>query len=593
MHKVHIIKILLLILIPLSGYTQKLKYKDIFTLLSAKEYEKAEPFLRSYINENKAPEPSSYLFMAIVYEQKTPIDDILKSVQQAFNNIDSALYFYDKAYATINEKEFKGSSKDYYASYSKRDLRTGTYGVTLLDVQFAIEKSTIALRERREKIKLVNYYFTQAEESYRKAHTLYDSLNTTFPGEREFYLRSNDETLKTLTKLSSTYEAAKKAFDSYKASAANLGKIGYNHSWIVSEIKDFKRDGKTLTDFYQNDLAIWDYQKFAKHATDVITKEIKPIRDNLVKYDIEINKLREKLKTDSVSVKSDLTKLVAGLLNEKLQRFDPDPLPLNVFAVKVANLEYRSTLVENIKGEKTSDVFERLKRVEHEMASLNKLDSLAAKLLLMNIEQEAVNYKTFVEETYTNTVILTSYAKAEKDYADRERRIKEKELALCRNALNWLIVGSDSVPLVTNLLSKFTPLIVQQEEYTSGIVYSDTVSGEGYFYTITPSRVPDVRVKFQVDKVNFTKGKIPSIKALSTENEGSHIFFILFASEKEVKGKYPVTVAKIYRADGLAWNSNYSLDFIPEEIEFLSDSGELRIKGANKNAVLDKGGKQK
>ena len=172
------------------------------------------------------------------------------------------------------------------------------------------------------------------------------------------------------------------------------------------------------------------------------------------------------------------------------------------------------------------------------MASLNKLDSLAAKLLLMNIEQEAVNYKTFVEETYTNTVILTSYAKAEKDYADRERRIKEKELALCRNALNWLIVGSDSVPLVTNLLSKFTPLIVQQEEYTSGIVYSDTVSGEGYFYTITPSRVPDVRVKFQVDKVNFQRVKFLQSKPCRLKMRAviSSLYFLPPKSEGKVPG---------------------------------------------------------
>ena len=44
---------------------------------------------------------------------------------------------------------------------------------------------------------------------------------------------------------------------------------------------------------------------------------------------------------------------MAGLLNEKLQRFDPITT-VKRFAVKVGNLEYRSTLVEN-RG-KTSDV---------------------------------------------------------------------------------------------------------------------------------------------------------------------------------------------------------------------------------------------
>ena len=44
------------------------------------------------------------------------------------------------------------------------------------------------------------------------------------------------------------------------------------------------------------------------------------MRDLLVSYDVEINKLREKLNKDSVSVKNDLTKLIDKLLMEKLKK---------------------------------------------------------------------------------------------------------------------------------------------------------------------------------------------------------------------------------------------------------------------------------
>ncbi|MBL7843417.1 MAG: hypothetical protein JNK44_06105 [Cyclobacteriaceae bacterium] len=594
MNKSLIIKLIILFLLPFGSVAQKLKYKEIFNLLDAKEYEKAEPFLRSYINETKSVEPSAYLFMATIYEQKTAKDDVLKNVQQSFTNIDSALFFFDKAYATINEKEFKGSSKDYYAMYSKRDLRSGEFGVKLLDVQFIIEKSTAALKERKDKVKMVNYYFTQAEEYYKGAYTLFDSLQNSFPGEREFYLRADEAVLKKLTDLSSRYESAKKAFDSYKVSSGNLGKTGYNHSWSVSEIKNFKKEGNTLTDFYQDKLEVWDYKKFADQSIALVNNELKPIRENLLKYDIEINKLREKLKNDSVSVKSDLTKLVASLLSEKLKKFDPDPLPMNVFAVKVANLEYRSTLVEHIKGDKKNDVFERLKQTEHELKALLKLDSVASKLQSVNIDEEALNYKTFVAEAYTNTVLLKSYAKAEKEYADREKKIKEKELTVRKRAMQWLVQGNDSIPLFADTpTSKFKPLVIEEEKYTAGIVFADSVSGEGYFSAITVSRVPDVSVRFPIDKANFREKRLSSTKGLSATDDGGHIFFVLIFSMNKVKDKYPVSVAKIYRSDGLSWSHNYELDFIPDDLEFIQSSGELQVKGADKSAVLDKSGKLK
>lgn len=594
MHKVQIIKVIILLLIPASSFAQKLKYKEIFTLLESRQYEKAEPFLRSYIDENKSPEPSSFLFMGIIYQEKTSKDDILKDAQGALNHIDSALFFYDKAYKTISDKEFKGSSKDYYVMYNNRNLRTGEFGAKLPDVQFDIEKRTAAMRERRDKISLVKLYFAQTEDLYKRSNELFKVIQHAFPGEREFYLRTDDQVLKQLSVLAARYDSSKKAFDHYKASAGQIGKIGYNHSWNVKEINDFKSDGATLTDFYQDNLDVWEYKKFADQAIALVGNELKPIRENLLKYDKEINNLRDKLKADSISVKTDLTKLVTSLLNEKLKKFDPDPLPMNIFAVKVANLEYRSTLVEHIKGEKKNDVFERLKQTEHELKALTKLDSVASKLQSMNIEEEALNYSTFVAEAYTNTVLLRSYAKAEKEYAEREKKIKEKELATRKKALQWLVHGNDSIPLFDNAPNaNFKPLVIEDEKYTAGIVFADSVSGDGYFNTITVSRVPDVSVRFPIDKISFRESRLDEIKAFSTTDEGHHIFFVLFVSPQKVKDKYPVTVAKIYRSDGLSWSYNYTIDFMPEEIKFVQASGELTVKAGEKSLSIDKNGKLK
>ncbi|MBX2966539.1 MAG: hypothetical protein KF845_10365 [Cyclobacteriaceae bacterium] len=595
MAKMQLIRILILAMLPVMASAQKIKYKEVFGLLSTKQYELAEPFLRKYIVENGSKaEASSYLFMGIIYQEKADKGDVLKNTETSIMYADSALYFLDLAYKNINDKEFRGSSKEYYAMYNKRDLRTGEYGAKLSDVQFDIDKRITSLKERKDVVVRTKRYFSQAEDLYKRSHELYMALHKAFAGERELYFRADEGILNKLTFLSVRFDSCAKAFENYKISAGNLGMKGYNQTWKPVEIKNFKQDGVTPADFYSNDLQVWDYKKFADEAILTINNEIKPLQENLVKYDIEINKLREKLKTDSVSVKNDLTKLIDNLLGEKLKKFDPTPMPMNVMAVKVADLEYKSTLIEHEKGGVIHDVFERLQQTELELKALRKLDSLTSRLMTINIDEESINYKHFISNTYNNVVILKTFIKAEKEYADREKRIKETELQNRKSALNWLLVGSDSVPASFEISSdRFTTLAAEKEKYVAGLDAKDSLALTGYFYTITPSRVPDVRVPFQVDKSWAKASELGTIKGIAASDEGEHIYFVLVFQSEAVTGKYKASLAKIYRSDGLSWSHNFSFDFEPEQLEYRQDTGELMIKSTNNTVTIDKSGKMK
>jgi hypothetical protein len=66
---------------------------------------------------------------------------------------------------------------------------------------------------------------------------------------------------------------------------------------------------------------------------------------------------------------------------------------------------------------------------------------------------------------------------------------------------------------------------------------------------------------------------------------------VLLFLEKAKDNKYPATLAKIYRSDGLAWSAHYNLTFIPKEIGFRSETGELVIKADTMESVVDKNGK--
>ena len=139
-------------------------------------------------------------------------------------------------------------------------------------------------------------------------------------------------------------------------------------------------------------------------------------------------------------------------------------------------------------------------------------------------------------------------------------------------------------------------LSIEKEHFTAGLKFGADSLAMGYFYTITPSRIPDVSATFNVDKINFKKRNLSMIRSLTKTDGKDQIYFVLIFSEGKIKDKYTASVAKIYRSDGLAWSFNYLLDSKPTELIFVQETGELSIKlvndlGETKIVVIDKSGR--
>ena len=140
----------------------------------------------------------------------------------------------------------------------------------------------------------------------------------------------------------------------------------------------------------------------------------------------------------------------------------------------------------------------------------------------------------------------------------------------------------------------YRSLVLDEEKLTAGLHYKDSVDVLGYFATITPSRRKDVNVTFPVDKDHFAQSDSTTLKGLAFSNGNGQLYFVVLYNNKKTKDdKIAATVAKIYRSDGLAWSTNYQLEFSPTEILFKSETGELTLKGDSQQSVIDKNGKIK
>lgn len=590
MTKIGLIQFLLLFLIS-AAYGQKVKYKDIYALLSTKQFEQAEPFLKSYVKET-ADNPNAFLFMGSIFQEKASRNDVLKQTSVALANMDSAILYYDRAYKSIDEREVR-KNKDYYQSYNRRDLRTGEFGVKLSDIQFDIEKKIEALKERIDKVKMVKYYFALADSTYRRSNALYLLLQKRYPTQNQLYLRADENTIADLKTLSMRFDSCAKAFERYLAANATAGKTGYQQRVTLAAIEDFRKDGRDIADLYQQEVKWWDYKTFADDALGVIEKEILPMRKHLIAYDLEINKLRGKLKADSVSVRSDLTKLIDRLLYDQLKKFDPEPLPTTVFALKSAELAYRSMKIEHAPLRDSSDLHLQIRLLQQEAALLSELDSAAQKLPDESIDAKASDYADFISSAYNSVADLKRFVRTLKDFGAAEQRENGPRLAAYTRALNYIVDGSDTIPLIDSPASKFRPLVVTPENFTVGVSTRDTTQLQGYFYTITASRRADVKAYFPLDKSVLNISNVTATRGLSYADASGQIYYLLIYRESAQQEKLAATLAKIYRSDGLAWRLDCPLSFAPNELLVSADTGDLVIKNGALQVVVDKNGKLK
>lgn len=576
---------------------QKVKYKDLILLLNAKQYDQAEPFLKKYLKDND-DNPNAYLFMGIIFHEKASKKDVLKETTLMVQDMDSAVLFYDKAYKAIDEKEIKRNS-EYYEAYNRRDLRTGEFGVKLSDVKFDLEKKMQGLKERKESVKKLKEYYSSSELLYSEATARFKFMQSKYGTQRGVFLQSTEKTLAELQHVIDAVDSLLVAFDNYKNTSQLLGKTGYNQALNLQPIKDFEKDGHTSADFTKDDLKLWDFKAWAETTKSRIEKEVNPMRDQLVAYDIELNKLREKLRKDSVSVRNELDLLSKNSPVTQLKAFDPDPLPGGIFEMKKAELEYNSDQISDRQLKDSANVNLQIALVSKELADISRLNGITQSLLEKDFVKEGENYAHFISNAYGTVDVLKSLIKATKEYAEREKLRKERESEIKSQLLKWVIEGKDSIPLFideTMRRSKFKPLIIKDESYTSGLVFGSDSLATGYFYTVTPSRVPDIKISFPVDKPTFKIRNLAITKGLTTTDGKNQVYFVLIYSEDKVEEKFTATLAKIYRSDGLAWCNNYKFDLLPSELTFNQDSGELTIKisspaGDSKVITLDKNGK--
>ncbi len=560
-------------------FGQKVKYKDLYPLLESRQYDLAIPLLRKYLldikNSNNA---SAHLQMAMYMEKLSMQEDILKRTEIANSYSDSAANYYQRSRDLLTEKHLKKNT-DYFRSYERRDVRSGKVGIKAADVQYQLEKNIERLNIRKGLVRELKDYYVKGTEAYDSAQSIFRKLRESYPTDKGLYLKSDQSTLNMLDLLGKQCENALVNLGEFRSMIGSIEKPGYDPKITLVPVENYESDGITGIDPALQDIKVWDYSEWGKAVKTKMKTQVWPVRDDLAEYDRDLNELRNKMTTDSISVMDQ----VKGYhdLEERLLPIDPDPLPFRIFNAKIAELEYLSGTLEHRNYQDSADVVYKLKVLRNKLNSLSAYDSVLSILENSSWKAESLYYESYISSVFEGPDGLEKFITSTSSAVGDERERTGEEFTLMEERSRWLIDASDSIPLfqpdTTVFSKKFVPVIVEAD-YTVGLYFSPTDSiARGYFSLVNGARTPEAKVFFNVESDYFNRNSLADIMNKVDVDESGQIYHLMFYVPLAEQENYAASLCKIYTSDGLAWEKDLILDTAPADMEISNGSGEVRI----------------
>lgn len=561
---------------------QKINYKDLYVLLNAKRYEEAEPFLRTFLADSKNADHANATFqMGNIYQDKALKADILADNDFSIAYADSAMLFYKTAIQNIDEKEIR-KQDDYYTEYSRRDLRTGKIGIKLSDVHFDLQKRIEALQQRKQDVTALKKYYRNFTTCYNKAAETFNNFQQAFPEIKKLYFQSTDETIKNLESIKISYDSSRIYFAKYRSILDRSSEMGYNQQWEEEDLVDYS-SADVSVDFLKDNIRTFDLGRWASSTSNIIKNDIKPLKAHILEYDKALDELYEKMQKDSLSVKSDITNLAERMLSHQLEKYDSNPLPVQVFKLRLAELDFLSSLLERRQVIDSADLLFQHQLIVHLEEQVNNIDSLITSISMLDLQDKSDNYKEFISTRYGSVNNLRQVVDKKRDFIINQRLIIELEKGNIENGLRHMLIGSELIPLFydpEDSINIYRPLKIVEEKYSAGLFVPAGKIRGAYFTDINRERKSKVKVDIQLDSTKFLSSNLALTEILATSDQPENIFYVLVFQQSNGEDDsitYNAVMNKIYRTDGLAWSKEISWAIKPVDILYQPDTGNVIV----------------
>ena len=550
-----IIFLLGIVLVSFSSYAQKVKYKDLYVLLRAKNYKDASGFLKSYLLED--PEhPNANYQMGLMLEHNLEELDILRELSVIISRADSSILYFNKAHDFITEKEIKKHDDDYYELFKRRNLRTGKFEVILSDIQLDIEDRITKISDYKSDVEVINKRFNSGVQFYELARLGYKKLKEQFKDELSLSLGAFDSTSITLSQMSINFDSAMINLKEYKKLKKILKNAGINDVILNSkEIETFSESVLTVSDFYANKIDLYNFHDWSKNQLIKINSN-KEFVNELIKFDESLEKIANKIEEDSVDLSSDIFKKITSPILKELKFVDYESLLTKLFQYKISQLNFNSVWMEwHTNYADTLDVGLQLNYVNKLKAQLNGVAKLVERLNGYDEALFSLRYNRFISTRYKNIDNFNNYIANQNELVAKEKErvdVIEKEIEAKDKWGYWnedklsLVVNTDSILTYTTV---YTDSLNNREVSVAGFKVDevDTL----FYYALVPSS-RRIDTLFQVPlPIPLVKDSLSYIEFSSYKTSNNQCLFLI---TKKVGEALVAGLMNASSTDGVTWS---------------------------------------
>ncbi|GEM_PF-6828789 len=593
-------------------FAQKIKYKDIFPTLEAKNYDQGEPLLRQFFsNVKNADEPNANLQMAYILEQKALSARVIEDSTILYQNADSAILFFQKCKTLIDDKELK-KNDDYYREFYRRDLRTGEFGIKLSDIQLAIDDKTAALRKRMTNAHAINDNVALIDRTYSASQKLFTDLMVEYNDYNDFVMEATSENLKAFDPLMDNDEIIEEAAKAITDAVIVIDNTGFNPELKKKPIIDLETDGKSTSDVFAGEFDFWDYKAWALKSKREVGTEILPIKGKIKQKDDEIAVLLTTTASGgSVTVDDIESALNLGRL-QGIKKYDPKSFGLQLLAFRgqevkynyLSNPVYDPILVDSLA------ITPQLKRADTLLQVAEEQGQLLEGLVEANNMGAERKYAELLQTFGGEEGILTYLSNS---LAVNRERITAMTLAkdYWTERARWGLLLGDSLDLtldfraqpLDSLMDKYIPIAQEVDEelniYSVGVTRASDKSS-GYVAMLKDSRLGEWVQPFTLHSEAYTVGR-PDLKAnFIPSAEGIYTFYVF---DPAIDAADNFTIVNFDPTGKINWQLNTQLinepvltrfnEMLGETVLFMVQEDQLATLSSDKVGyiVIDRNGK--
>ncbi|MEQ9467317.1 MAG: hypothetical protein RLN88_07885 [Ekhidna sp.] len=564
---------ILFILISIGAQAQKIKYKDLFPLLSAKKYDEAGPQLIQFLSDPKnAEEANANLQMGMWLEDRFLKYDVVADSSLVYQVGDSAVFFLEKAKGLIDEKELK-KQDEYYQAFFRRDLRTGEFGIKVSDVHLDIEKKVEGIEKRIADVKEMHRRVVKVENNQKAAMDKYRDITTKFTAYNNMLIGADQEIQAMLADIESNGRKGVENAKGVQELAEKLGSDKYREEVNLKSIEQFGVDGMNASNIRSGVIEIWNFEEWARDAQSEII-------GGVALFKTMVNKYAEEIRTKKEQVKNSQDVEVGYFpddLQQQFNKYDPESTVEKLLKIEMyeARITKQVDIQLNPALTDSSLIGPQLEIFSAAYEDAKNMNVLVESITSDDLETAKKKYKDYIESFFKKYVTASKYVQDMQAWSRRNVEWLGNSVEYWTEKNRW---GSDSekedvkYPLFVQGTPEagFMTLDVPVNTAEEIVAYGANInSKKGYVASFGPDRIAKWKVEFDLPGTEATKYESDSIPTIS----GSNSFFIYNPAAAENN-----FVVVSYTPSGqLNWGTVVTLNKRPVDFKFDDLTQELTI----------------